>query len=317
MRPRSTRDIILDELINGNGAEISSEKLCARLGMTRAAVWKHMELLRQEGWDIKALPRRGYRLEHLPDLLHPACVRPFRRTADFAPEGVYFPSAQSTNAEAEALAETESEDMAVFADMQTLARDRYGEAIECSDGKGIYMSLLLHPGCPPYRLRLLSMTAALAAVYALEEETSLHPQIDWPADIICGGKLLGGINCRMKTGDERTDYVIIGFWLNAAQENMHGSSASVKMLDSDAPPRALIAASIMDEFGYLYENLFLQGKDSELAAQITSRSGFIGKTVRLDGGITGRAAEITPEGALGIKTPGGTVFVRGGRIEYV
>ena len=62
-------------LLRQTDAYLSGEELSRRLGVTRAAVWKNMELLRAEGYTIESAPRRGYRLTGVPDSVSEAEVR--------------------------------------------------------------------------------------------------------------------------------------------------------------------------------------------------------------------------------------------------
>ena len=65
------RDEVLALLKAQGGAPLSGEAMSQKLGVSRAAVWKAMEGLRQEGYVISSAPRRGYALEDSPDLLSP------------------------------------------------------------------------------------------------------------------------------------------------------------------------------------------------------------------------------------------------------
>ena len=69
------RDAILTLLLEAGEKDISGEKICEQLGVTRAAVWKHIKALREDGFEIASATRRGYRLLSMPDHLEPALIR--------------------------------------------------------------------------------------------------------------------------------------------------------------------------------------------------------------------------------------------------
>ena len=68
-----TKDEILN-MLRSASAPISGEEMSRALGVSRAAVWKAVDQLRQEGYAIEAATRRGYRLAALPDRLDAAVI---------------------------------------------------------------------------------------------------------------------------------------------------------------------------------------------------------------------------------------------------
>ena len=62
-----SREKVLSLLLEQGDRYVSGEAMSRALGISRAAVWKAIEALRQEGYVIQSAPNRGYRLENAPD----------------------------------------------------------------------------------------------------------------------------------------------------------------------------------------------------------------------------------------------------------
>ena len=141
------RDDVLALLRQREGEPLSGEAMSRALGVSRAAVWKAMEALRQEGYEISSAPRRGYWLEKSPDLLSPGELsRPDRRVGR---ELVCLDQVDSTNNEIKRRAVGEVPDgLTVVAGEQTGGRGRRGRSFVSPPGKGLYLSALLKPDCP-------------------------------------------------------------------------------------------------------------------------------------------------------------------------
>ena len=118
-----TRDKILDLFRNRPDQFVSGADVCRELGISRTAVWKHIQQLRESDYKIEAIPSRGYRLICLPDRLLPAEVKAGLKTRCVGREIVYFEQTDSTNEQARKLADSGAvEGTVVIADTQTGAK---------------------------------------------------------------------------------------------------------------------------------------------------------------------------------------------------
>src|SRR3989338_6922941 len=95
---------ILNALRNNPDDYVSSDDLCRLAEVSRAAIWKHVEKLRDEGYDIEASPHLGYRLAGIPDSLIPAEVKWKLKTKYLGREIISFNKVDSTNTRAYELA---------------------------------------------------------------------------------------------------------------------------------------------------------------------------------------------------------------------
>ena len=188
------------------------------LGVSRAAVWKAMEVLRQEGYDISSAPRRGYWLEHSPDLLSAGELA--RPGGAVGRELSCLETAHSTNTEVTRRAlPTAADGLAVAAGEQTGGRGRRGRSFVSPPGKGLYLSVLLRPDCPLVQVPTLTAWSAVAVCDAVEEVSGVRPGIKWPTDVILSGRKLCGILTELELEAETAAlrYVVVGLGLNVSQ----------------------------------------------------------------------------------------------------
>lgn len=247
------RDDVLALLRQREGEPLSGEAMSRALGVSRAAVWKAMEALRQEGYEISSAPRRGYWLEKSPDLLSPGELsRPDRRVGR---ELVCLEQVDSTNNEIKRRAVEEVPDgLTVVAGEQTGGRGRRGRSFVSPPGKGLYLSALLKPDCPLGEVPALTAWSAVAVCDAVEQVCGIRPGIKWPNDVILDGRKLCGILTELELEGETAAlrYVVAGIGVNLTQtEEDFGPEVapvaiSLAQALGKAPRRAEMAAALLD-----------------------------------------------------------------------
>ena len=138
-------DQILELLEEAEGP-LSGEEMAQRLGISRNSVWKAVQRLREDGYEIEAATNRGYRLVSSDSALTPQGVRrllagPARGCAIDVRDTV-----TSTNTVLKAIAEQGgAEGMALIAQQQTQGKGRLGRTFLSPKGTGLYISILLRP----------------------------------------------------------------------------------------------------------------------------------------------------------------------------
>lgn len=197
---------------------VSGGELGRRFDVSRTAVWKYIEELRQEGYSIEASSRKGYRLLSSEDRLNAYEIACGLNTSIVGREVLYFDSLDSTNNYArEIAAEGCSDGMSVIAGQQTAGRGRLGRGWESPPDKGIYISVVLRPPLAPVETQILTLAAAVAAANAISEATGLDAGIKWPNDLIIDGRKVCGILLEMNSEADRVNYVILGIGINYSQ----------------------------------------------------------------------------------------------------
>lgn len=211
---------VLTLLRSRPGEYLSGERMSQELGVSRAAVWKAVTVLRQAGYEIDSAPNRGYRLVSAPDILEPEELTQALKGGRLGREVVCLPEVDSTNTEVKRRAMAGAEDgLAVLADRQTGGRGRLGRSFQSPAGQGLYLSILLRPPLPPQRVVNLTAWTAVAICDGVEAACGVRPGIKWPNDIVLGGRKLCGILTEMELEGETgaLQWVAVGIGTNISQ----------------------------------------------------------------------------------------------------
>lgn len=226
---------------------VSGEELAQTFGVSRAAIWKTVQALRADGYDICATTNRGYRLVQERDCIDAEQIA-CRLGGAHAPIYVYD-SLESTNRTALELADDGApHGTIVLARRQTQGRGRIGRSFHSPDG-GIYMSVVLRPQCRIAKATLITPAAAVAVTRALRELCGLQCGIKWVNDLYLRGKKVCGILTQAQTDFETgvARAVVVGIGINFSMpEGGFPTDLADKagaLFESDAPitRNALIA----------------------------------------------------------------------------
>ena len=247
-----------------SGDYLSGQELSRTLGISRAAVWKAVEALRRQGYDIEARTGRGYRLIGAPDLLSRETVEQYlHRTR----ENLHvLETVDSTNSFCRRLAlEGTPDGTAVLADCQTAGRGRRGRSFQSPAGKGLFFSVLWRPDCAPEELLPLTALSAVAVCRAIQRVTGVRPQIKWPNDLVLGGRKLAGILTEMALEGESGEisHVVVGIGINVHQkkEDFQGEVGEIATsLDRElggSVCRGQLAAALLEEMDFLRREVLL------------------------------------------------------------
>lgn len=202
------------------GGHISGEEISRALGVTRAAVWKEVDALRQAGWPIESAPRRGYRLAGPPPVLSaPYISALLGRDNLFAGKIRVEPLVDSTNTRLKAMAHSVPTGTALLAEEQSGGRGTHGRSFQSPKGDGLYLSVLIRPRVGLSDLLTLTGWVAAAAREAVEKASGAPVEIKWLNDLYLNGKKLCGILTEFTLLAEsgEPDYVVIGMGVNMNQ----------------------------------------------------------------------------------------------------
>jgi BirA family biotin operon repressor/biotin-[acetyl-CoA-carboxylase] ligase len=182
-------------------------------------LWKHIQVLKDAGYDIVAVPHLGYRLISSPDRLFASEVTRELNTKFIGKKVYYFDSVSSTMDAALQLGiKGSTEGTIILAETQTKGRGRLGRNWFSPKYKGIYLSLILRPKILPNQTPLLTLMAAVSICEAIKEKTGLNCQIKWPNDILIHHKKLGGILTELNAETDVSRFIVIGMGLNVNNE---------------------------------------------------------------------------------------------------
>lgn len=214
----TTKEKLLALLEDSKGTFFSGEEIARTLQVSRAAVWKAVNALREDGYTIDAATNKGYRLSPDSDILSPKGIRRFLKPEYRDLDLTVLPTAPSTNALVREKAnQGRPEGCVIVACEQTDGRGRYGRQFFSPIDSGVYLSLLLRPTAySPQQATCLTAAAAAAMCQAIEAVTGQQPGIKWVNDIFLHGKKVCGILTEAAVGLETgaLDYMVLGAGVN-------------------------------------------------------------------------------------------------------
>lgn len=213
-----TKEMVLQLL--DCGEYVSGQRMSEALGISRAAVWKAVQQLREAGYHIESTTNRGYRLTGRPDLLTREGVLRCLGPHPWAEQLIVLDSVDSTNTYAKALAAKGApHGTVVLADHQTGGKGRRGRSFSSPKGLGVYLSVVLRYDVPPERLLHLTAVVAAAARRAVWSACGLDVGIKWTNDLVYEKRKLCGILTELSVEAETglTDYVVPGIGVNCGQ----------------------------------------------------------------------------------------------------
>lgn len=308
---------ILSVLRNNADSYVSGEELCKLSDVSRTAIWKHMEGLRAEGYEIEASPHLGYRLLGIPDALIPAEIKWKMKTRILGKEVISYKKVDSTNTVAYELAEKGmKEGLVVLAEEQAKGKGRQGrEWISPSKG-GIYMSCVLRPKMAPNEIPKITLLAAVAVARALRETTGLNAMIKWPNDILVNNKKVCGILTEMKAEQDSIDFIVLGIGINVNTplKNLPKGATSLREElkhsgRTDPVSRIELARNVLEKLESDY--LRLKGKAFRpIIEEWKSFSAMLGARIRVvmpNGALEGQAHTIDPDGSLVVRRDSGVL----------
>lgn len=300
--------------LRGSGSPVSGQQMSRELGVSRAAVWKAVEALRRQGYEIESVPRQGYRLQTATRALCAAEIlaalpaeHPWRERVQV------LDCVESTNTLAKALAaQGAPAGTVLIADRQTGGRGRLGRSFVSPAGVGIYLSVILRPQVKPEKLLHLTAMAAEYLSRAVGKTCGVQPGIKWTNDLVLNRKKIGGILTELSVEAESglVQYVVLGIGVNCNQDSFPaelGDIATSLALQTGAQTdRNRLSAAMIQALSELSEHLLDDPQWLARYEKICVTLGQEVKLVRADEVRYAFAEGLDPAAALLVRYPDGS-----------
>lgn len=307
---------LLQMLMEHQGEYISGEEISRRLGISRTAVWKQINKLREEGYEFEAVSRKGYRIVHQPDKLTLSAISNALQGSAFGQQIKLLDTTTSTQEDIRRWAEQGAENGAlVVSEEQTVGRGRQGRKWISPSGKGIWMSLLLKPNLPLADASRLTLLSAVAVCRAIRQVTGINVGIKWPNDLLVNGKKICGILVESAGEDGKIRYCVVGIGIDVNlveadyPHELLDVASSLKMESNQHYDRAQIIGAVIKEMELLM-NCFLEEGFSPIANLWEALSVTLGRTITVrtsQGELVGVAEELDSSGALQLRRQNGQI----------
>ncbi|MDO4523467.1 MAG: biotin--[acetyl-CoA-carboxylase] ligase [Eubacteriales bacterium] len=256
-------------VLRASDGYVSGQELCDRFGVSRTAIWKGIHQLKEEGYEIEAVPRKGYRLCGCPDHITQVELESRMQTGWAAKKLYYLDTVDSTNDYAKRLAEEGAQHgTVVVADEQTKGKGRRGRVWETPAGTNIAMSMVVRPQqLAPEKASMMTLLAGMAVACAVRETTGLEVGIKWPNDTVIHGKKISGTLTEMSMELGAIHYLVIGTGINAnmdeVPEYLRETATTLKRELGRPVNRAQLICAYMKSFEEYYDK-FMEHQDLSL-----------------------------------------------------
>lgn len=231
-------------------------------------------------------------------------------------ESLYcFDTLPSTNSYAKSLAmQGAPQGTMVIAGQQTQGRGRMGRSFHSPAGKGIYMSVILRPGCAPRELMHLTSAVGVAMCDAVEKVCHIRPGIKWINDLVLRQRKVGGILVELGfDAHGAVDYAIVGIGINCSHTpedfppELQELAASLSMVSGKYVSPADMGCAMIEAMETLSRNLL--SRKNGIMEQYRADCITLGRQVRLMTGDQpqGIALDVTEDGSLLVRLEDGTV----------
>lgn len=242
---------------------VSGQELCGRFGVTRSAVWKAVNQLKKEGYEIEAVQNRGYRLVKA-EVYGENELRSRIRTSWAGTQVHFYQTTASTNLLAKQAGEEDAPHGALFvANAQTAGRGRRGRSWQSPPGANIYFTILLRPRFAPEQASMLTLVMAHSVAAAIYRLTGLEAGIKWPNDVLLDGKKVCGILTEMSVEREYIHYVVCGVGINVAPqefpEGIREHATSVEAIYGKTISKGELLQYVMEELERDYDAFVAAG----------------------------------------------------------
>lgn len=306
------KDKVLEILVQHKGEAVSGSEIGQRLGLTRAAVWKSIRALKEEGYHITAGTNRGYCLAADTDLISEAGIRQYLRTKILGNRILYYPLTDSTNIQLKRAAQEQaSAGLVAVAEEQTAGRGRFSRNFYSPRDNGVYMSVLLRPDFDAAQAALLTSAAAVCVSRAIEALTDCEVGIKWVNDLFVDGKKVCGIltEAAMEFESRRMEYAVVGIGVNMTAKDLPAELQEIVGGIDDhggRPERNRLIAEILNQLEEMLEDF----KREKFLPEYRQRSIVLGRRVNVlqsSEAEPGTALEIDDDARLVVRMDSGEV----------
>ena len=299
---------------------ISGETLAEKLYVSRNSIWKAVNKLRKEGYEIEAVTNKGYCLKGDMNSMNKLSAGAIGKNLDRPLDIYILDEVDSTNNYARELALKGKSDLVVISETQNGGRGRLGRKFYSPKGTGLYMSLLCRPAINVELAPLITSYTAVAVAKAIDKLSGKETQIKWVNDIFMNDKKICGILTEAGFDFEggSIDYAIIGIGVNALgldfPDELKDIASSVEKESGVKLSRNELASEILNDLNGMTEGI----NNRKYLDIYRRKSNVIGRKVNVYYGnqsYEAEAVDIDDNAALVVRTAEGLKKLNSGEVS--
>lgn len=295
---------------------ISGQELANQLHVSRAAIWKAIKTLKEEGYNIEATPNKGYVLLENSDVLSKQGI------AYYLTEEIdifSYKTIDSTNTQMKKLAINGGKNHSVIvSEEQSAGRGRFGRSFYSPAQKGVYMSVLLKTGDSLQNATMITIKTAVAVRRAIAKLYDIEVAIKWVNDLYYRGKKVCGILSEAISDFESgmIEAIIIGIGINVSTDNFPLEIASIATsLGLQEANRNQFIAEILNQlFAIIDEDFKLVLNEYRMASCVLHKQITFNQKGEQ---FTGLVREINNLGNLVVSSNGAEMVLTAGEVSII
>lgn len=318
----NTKQRVLKALEENRANFVSGQDLAEKLNITRTSVWKAINSLRDEGFQIESLTKKGYKLVKNDDNLSVAGIRKDLREELKDIDLIVFDSIDSTNTEAKRMLYSQKVKnfTVLVSDEQTGGRGRQGRNFSSPKGTGIYFSIIIHPkkNFDISYFDLITVRAAVSVAQGIENKTGKKCDIKWVNDIFVNDKKVCGILSELDADFETKTVksVIIGAGINV-NEPVGGFDEEIRDV-AGAVGSNIIRNEILSEILNRFYDNYYNEEEENILKYYKENSLVLGKNLTFEKNgkkYSGIGKDINEKGNLIVETEEGPMILSSGEVS--
>ena len=312
----SVKQNVIALLEENRSKVISGQELANQLHVSRAAIWKAIKTLKEEGYNIEATPNKGYVLLENSDVLSKQGI------AYYLTEEIdifSYKTIDPTNTQMKKLAINGGKNHSVIvSEEQSAGRGRFGRSFYSPAQKGVYMSVLLKTGDSLQNATMITIKTAVAVRRAIAKLYDIEVAIKWVNDLYYRGKKVCGILSEAISDFESgmIEAIIIGIGINVSTDNFPLEIASIATsLGLQEANRNQFIAEILNQlFAIIDEDFKLVLNEYRMASCVLHKQITFNQKGEQ---FTGLVREINDLGNLVVSSNGAEMVLTAGEVSII
>lgn len=310
------KDEVIKYLETNIGKLISGGELSKNLNVSRTAIWKAINALKDEGYNIESKKNEGYILNTNNNILSKEIIKKNTTAKVFGKEIDILKTVDSTNNYLKLKAQDKADEgLVAIAEQQTEGKGRKGKSFFSPTGSSIYMSVLLKPKIKISNINLITIIAAISVVEAIYNTTEIQTSIKWVNDVMYNNKKLCGILTEASIEGESGDinYIVLGIGINVKKinfpddiKNVATSLGNITSIDYN---RNELIGQLLTQLENNYNKLF-SNNQCELINSYRNYLSMLGNEINVilsDSTYRAKALDIDENAHLIIQLPSGEI----------
>ena len=302
-----TKYKILEILRNNSESFISGEILSSKLGVSRTAIWKGINSLKEKGYKIEGINNKGYKLiDDNEDIISEYEIKKNLFSKELGKHIYCFEKIDSTNTYAKLHSFSLEHGDVIIAEEQTKGRGRFEKLFYSPKESGIYMTVIFKKNVFQDSLRLFSAAVSLAVFNAIKKYTGFSPALSWN-DINISGKKICGIltECSLEGETGKIEYAVTGIGINVNNsnfpKNLKNKNTSLKIELNKSINRAGLISAVLNEIeDFVCCRKYISNR-KKILKEYMERTNLLNKNIEIkipEKKITGKIIGINDTGGL-------------------